>query len=124
MQSSKGFTLIEILVALAILSIATTAVIKAVGQAIRGSSYLKTKSLALWLAEDLTHEIQLGLYKPSYGNDNGKRQVGSQQLYYTAKIAASANKNIKLIQVNITTDRDHIHPLITLKSFMYVAQAT
>ena len=49
--SSRGFTLIEVLVALAIVAIALAAAIRAVGLMTDGNGLLRDKSLALLAAE-------------------------------------------------------------------------
>lgn len=57
--SSRGFTLIEVLVALAIVAIALAAAIRAVGLMTDGNGLLRDKSLALLAAESRLAELRL-----------------------------------------------------------------
>lgn len=55
-----GFTLIEVLIALAILSISLTAIIKATSQNIKDTAYLQEKTLALWVGLNELNEARAG----------------------------------------------------------------
>ena len=52
MQRSAGFTLLEVLVALAIVAVALIAVVRALGQSIDVGAALRDRTLALWVAEN------------------------------------------------------------------------
>jgi len=56
-----GFTLIEVLIALAIISIAITAIIKSTSQNIKYTTYVENKTIATWVATDIMNQIHLGL---------------------------------------------------------------
>ncbi|NDP43784.1 MAG: type II secretion system minor pseudopilin GspI, partial [Aromatoleum sp.] len=51
-RSFRGFTLIEILVALAILAVALAAGMRAVAQSSDSATLLKQRTLALWVAQN------------------------------------------------------------------------
>jgi len=52
MHRSSGFTLLEVLVALAIVAIALIAVVRSLGQSIDIGAGLRDRTLALWVAEN------------------------------------------------------------------------
>jgi general secretion pathway protein I len=62
-NKSAGFTLIEVLIALAILSISLTAIIKSTSQNIKDTIYLQDKTIANWVAMNALNEARLGLTK-------------------------------------------------------------
>jgi prepilin-type N-terminal cleavage/methylation domain-containing protein len=55
-HTQSGLTLIEVLVALAIISIALTAIIKATSENIRGTAYLQDKTIAMYVARQILNE--------------------------------------------------------------------
>lgn len=57
----NGFTLIEVLVALAILSIALFGIITASGELTHQRQRSHTVTVATWLAQDILHQAQIGL---------------------------------------------------------------
>ena len=61
MHHEKGMTLIEVLLALAIIGIALTAVIHSASQSIQQTVYLQQRTLATWTGLELLREIQTGL---------------------------------------------------------------
>ena len=48
----RGFTLIEVLVALAVVAVALSAGMRALAQSADGATALKTRTLSLWFAEN------------------------------------------------------------------------
>jgi general secretion pathway protein I len=60
-KRSTGFTLIEVLIALAIIAIACTAVVKAVSDSIRVTTDLERHAAANWVASNVLAQIQSGV---------------------------------------------------------------
>lgn len=56
-----GFTLIEVLIALIILAIALTAIIKATQDSIRDTTRVQDRLIAHWVAMNVVAKIQIGL---------------------------------------------------------------
>ena len=59
----KGFTLIEVLLALAIIAISLTALLKATSEDISITDRIKNKSISHWVAMQGVAAVQLGLIK-------------------------------------------------------------
>ena len=64
-----GLTLIEVLIALAIVSIAMTAIIKATSQNIRSTQYLEHKTLAAWVGEEVLNKARVELLRLPFPPD-------------------------------------------------------
>lgn len=71
MQRSKGFTLIEVLVALIIVGLGMLAVIRAVTQTVNNTDYLRQKTLAHWVAMNKLEEMRLANSTPSDDETSG-----------------------------------------------------
>ena len=117
-----GLTLIEVLIALAIIGIALTAVIKATSQNIRGATYLQNKTIALWVGDLVMNEIRTDVLKLDEG-DSMKESTTmlGQQWYWQASEEETPNKNIKKITVNVYTQEieEAESPIINLVSYIY-----
>lgn len=119
-----GMTLIEVLIALAIISIAMTAIIKAASQNIRGTQYLQEKTVAMWVAQEVMNNIRVGVIQLSGSTTQEKntRNALGKDWYYDASLVETPNKNIKKIIVKIfthQTDSESATPIVTLASFVY-----
>ena len=58
-RGSSGFTLLEVLVALAIIALALGAVLQLATQSARTSTHLRDKTAALYVATNLSAEVEL-----------------------------------------------------------------
>lgn len=122
MRSNAGFTLIEVLIALAILSIALTAVIKATSQNIKDNAYIQNKTIATWVASQVMNESRVGVIKVPTAPD--KLEEETEMLGRTWKWQASLNptpnQHIKEVQVKVFDSNEHL--FTTLESYIYIQQ--
>lgn len=117
--SLNGLTLIEVLIALAIIAIALTAVIKATSQSIRGTRYLQDKTIALWVGQAKMSEVRVGTLTVGLGSSTKKSTVQfGQTWYWQASLTDTPNKQIKQITVDVSQGENE-PPLIHLESFVY-----
>ena len=121
MNNKSGFTLIEVLVALAIVSIALTAVIKVSSQNIKNTFYIQEKTIALWVASDIINEMRLGVIKVPEKSEmiEEKKEMLNQSWPYTVNLSNTPNLHIKKIYVVVYTPREK-KELIHLESYLYV----
>lgn len=120
----QGLTLIEVLIALAIIAIAMTAIIKASSQNIRSTSYLEEKTIALWVGQEVLNESLMGILKLPNHPDQREDEMTmlNKTLYWQGFQENTPNKHIKKIKVNVFNheikDEDE-SPLISLESYRY-----
>lgn len=120
MKNKLGFTLIEVLIALVILSVALTAVIKAVSQNLRDTAYLEQKNIADWVGTNIINEVQLGLRTLSSGEVTAKAEMLDQEWIWTARVSTTPNTHIKKIEVKVYKNHSKA-PLVILESYYYEA---
>jgi general secretion pathway protein I len=77
MNPTRGFTLVEVLVALAIVSIALLAALRAAGQATNAVSDLRLRVLAGWVAENRLAEHRARGDWLALGIERGRQGQGS-----------------------------------------------
>lgn len=61
LQSARGFTLVEVMVAMAVVAVAMPALLFALFQQLDGAEYLRERTLASWVAANKLSEVQLVL---------------------------------------------------------------
>lgn len=119
-ETPRGFTLIEVLVALVILSIALTAIIKSSAQNIKDTLYLQKKTIALWVGNQIINEVQAGLRKLPTAPDSlkDKSTMLNENWSWEASLKPTPNPRIQEIDVTVY----QATPLIHLVSYLYVQQ--
>jgi general secretion pathway protein I len=97
---SQGFTLIEVIIALAILAIALAATGRATHGTADSSATLKTKLFAGWVAQNRLAELQLADKLPDKGERSGEAEQGA--LRYLWKESVTQTKNAAILRVEIS----------------------
>jgi general secretion pathway protein I len=77
-RAHGGFTLIEVLVALAILAVALGALVKAGSEHTRNTYYLQERTLAHWVGQNLLARYEAGLLVPQRGSREGTLRQADQ----------------------------------------------
>lgn len=122
LSDTRGMTLIEVLIALAIVSVALMAVIKAVSQNIRMTEYLQRKTIATWVADEVLGEIRTGII-PLTGVDSAvthKVTMLNRDWYWQAQKKETPNPAIREIVLKVFSDdpeRDEASALVQLNGY-------
>ncbi len=82
-QRQRGFTLLEVLVALAIFATVAAVLLTASARSLQNAARLEEKALAGWVADNYLTELQLAATPPESGNDSRELEYGGKpwQLY-------------------------------------------
>lgn len=95
----RGFTLIEVLIALAFLALAMSAIIATVGVSIRNAAELQDKTFAHWVAMNELTTLRLAPAWPAVGTQKGNAEMAGQKWNWQA--AASTTQDPDLLRVDI-----------------------
>jgi general secretion pathway protein I len=124
-HSISGMTLIEVLIALAIIAIAMTAIIKAVSENIRATNHLQNKTMALWVGESVLNEARLGLIKFPSRDEKVTHTLDllGRDWYWQGGQEETPNKRIRKITVSVYMQNpendESMTPIIELDSYVY-----
>lgn len=98
----KGFTLVEVLVALAVLTIALAAVMRALSQGIDTSSSLRDRAIAMWVAQNrlVTHQIKKEW--PGLDTTEGTSTMGGREWRWREQVlAAPGESDLRQIHIEV-----------------------
>ena len=82
----RGFTLIEVLVALAIVVLGMSAVLAALGQSAADTAYLRDKTFAQWIALDQVAQVRLNTQLPSKGTSDGELDYAGRHWRWSQEV--------------------------------------
>ena len=100
-RRSAGFTLLEVLIALAILALSAAAVLRQTQQGLRQQQQLELKSAAMWLADDAMASLMLSANFPAVGRGTRTERFQDQDWRVAIDIAATPDDNLHKIVVSV-----------------------
>jgi general secretion pathway protein I len=98
----RGFTLIEVLVALAVVAVALSAGMRAIAQSADGASSLKARTLALWVAENRLAQAQFDDPAPATGTTTGEDAQAGVLFAWKRNVEASPNPAFRKVEIVVT----------------------
>lgn len=105
-NKKSGFTLIEVLLALSVIAIALTALLKAISQNVETVQRIKEKNLCHWIAMQGLAMIQLNLLQVNQSQETTQdTSMLNEHCYWRAKISTTSQKNIQKIIISVSTEK-------------------
>ena len=105
-NSSRGFTLVEVLVALAIVSVGMLAVFKVIGDTAMNVSYLRDRSFAAWIADNQITELRLSGEMPSVDETKGDLEFAGRRWFWVQKVATTPVDGLRRIDISVRREED------------------
>ena len=119
---AAGFTLVEVMVALAVVAVALPALMVALYQQVDSTAYLRDKSMAHAIAANKLTELRLisrARQELFSGNDGGVATMGDREWYWWLQSKPTEVEQFYRVEINVAqeeTSRDA--PVYTLVAFM------
>ncbi len=118
--SQSGFTLLEILIALAILALSLSATIKAVSDFTGNQAYLRDRTLAIWVARNVLVEHQVESVWPGSGERKGLMDMSEREWRWQARYSNTDEPDLRRIDIEVhPQDTEDAEPLAVLSGFLW-----
>lgn len=118
MRRRRAFTLVEILVAMAILAIALAATTRAASLAIDSSRDTRARLLATWSAANRVAELRARGTFPAPAVSSAAVEQGGLSLVVQETVADTANPTIRRVDLSVADARDPGRVLVTHTAFL------
>lgn len=117
-EKQTGFTLLEVLVALAILAITMTAVSRTASSGVQHAEALRIRVVADWVAQNrlALHQAR-GDWLPT-GVQNGEEVQAELSYPWREEIFSTPNPTMRRIVVNVYAPHDKTHSLRELSGYL------
>lgn len=115
-DSARGFTLLEVLVALAVLALAMAALVRTASQETRSLADERERTLAQWVAANAIAETRLATPLPSSGERSGEVEMGGRRWRWDLRISMATDDGIRRLDVVVRPAQDS-QPLLVLSGF-------
>ena len=98
MRRQAGFTLVEMLIAMVVLAVAFSAVLMSINENVRTLLYLENKTTAIWVADDVMTQAELGLLSTGAG----KITMLNHTWYWRVQTKPTENEQVEEILVSVS----------------------
>lgn len=114
-----GFSLLEVVVALAVIALILVGLSKSAGQSARALEIERDDLLAQWVASDVLAETRLAEHFPAVGKREGSLLMGQREYRWELVVASTQEPAVRRMDVRVFLDRDsdRDRPLYTLVGF-------
>jgi general secretion pathway protein I len=115
---SPAFTLLEVLVALAVIAVALSAILKVSVTNVENNRYLRDRTLAHWVAMNVLTEIQVRNEWLAVGTKEGKQMMANHEWHWTVNTSETIDKELRRLEVTVRYQHDDSEPLAILIGFV------
>lgn len=116
-RPARGFTLLEVLIALVIFSTATLVILQQSSRSVLQQAHLEDKTIALWVAENQLASMRLNHPWPAAGRQTLEKTSAQRDWLIEQLVEETALPTLRKITIQVSR-KDMNSPLVSLQSFM------
>ena len=117
MRQTLGFTLIEVLVAMAVFAVAAMAVLNATGQHVNSLGALEEKTFAAMVADNELALFTLEGKVPTSAK-NGKSELAGRTWFWTIQPVPTVDNALKAVDVIVWQNEEKTNQLLSVRTYV------
>lgn len=117
-MTSKGFTLIEVMVALVIIAVTLGAIVDGNTSSTRNAIHLKNKTIAYLVANNELVKTRIGKKWPRVSRTRGEETMANQEWHWVKNVIKTDDANLRRIDIEVSLNNDKDYVIYQLTGFM------
>lgn len=109
-----GFSLLEILVALAIFSVVSVATYHQINAISSTAIRIEEKYYAIWVGKNVLEQYFIKKTWPSLGEDILEYEMAGREWHVTTLISDGDNQDLRILETSVYKDKSDKNPVISL----------
>ena len=102
MRRNRGFTILEVMVALSIVALSLMGILASMNQMIDASNTMRERTYADWIAQNKIAELRLANVVPEVGSNSGEIEYANIDWAWRAVIAETGVENLFRVDVTVS----------------------
>lgn len=100
-RRGRGFTLLEVLVALLLVALALAALVRTAGSEARNLALLQESTIASWVAANVVAEVRLRPGLPEPGRSEGRARMGQREWRWRLEVQGTDLPEVRRLDVQV-----------------------
>ena len=119
-EKQKGFTLIEVIVALGIIATAMAAVMMTVSANVQNATGLKERTFAHWVAMNKMAELHIANETewPSIKKTTGETLMAEHEWHWEQEVIKTPIDNVRRVYIRVRTNEEDEYPMAVLEGYV------
>jgi general secretion pathway protein I len=106
---SSGFTLIEVLIALAIAAVALAGITRLVIQSIDTTTSLRDREIATWVAENRIATLRIDHAWPSLDTTDGDTEMAGRHWHWNQVVISTPYPQLRRVEISVDPEHSKHH---------------
>jgi len=121
-RRTAGFTLLEVMIALAVFAVVSAALVRNAAVAVRQTTIIEERSLGIWVAENELSQMRIQVRSdenyPALGTNRYAVNLADRDWEVVVKIAATENADIRRVEVAVSAAQQPDQVVADLAGFL------
>ena len=119
----RGFTLIEVLIALAVLAVVMASIARSTSQTAVATLDLQQQTFAGWVGANVIEQLRLKDPWPEIGRRQGRTRMGQTEWHWQLDISSTEESRMRRLDVVVYIDSNRQHSIAALSGFVGRSQS-